>query len=108
MLRRRVRLKKRLPNYVLAKEIVIVVVESRDIDIDCFAENAAIAELIAIELFRREVWVGVETREIGRSIRCRRDVAGEIEVFLDIGRRSHSVRKSRPHGLLVSGRPQEL
>ena len=60
---------------ILAEEIVIVVIEPGEIDIEVLAQQTAVAQFVAIELFRSEVGIGVEAREIRRSVRQCLDVA---------------------------------
>ena len=52
---------------VFTKKIVVMIVKPSDIDVEILAEEPAVSELITIELFRREIRIGIEAREKRRS-----------------------------------------
>jgi len=96
-----------LPGYVLAKQIVIVIIEARDIDIELTAQETTVAKFVAIELFGNEIGIGIETGEEGRSGRGGGNVAGEIEVRLGIGGRPEGVGEGRPDRLSLGRCPEQ-
>src|SRR5579872_3766882 len=49
---------------ILAEKVVVMVIERGDIDVDFLAEQATITNLRAVELLRRKVRIGVESRQI--------------------------------------------
>ena len=97
----------RLPGYVLAEKVMVVVIKTCDIDIELTAQQPAIAEFVTIELFGSEIWIGVETSEEWDAIRRGGNVAGEVEVRLGIRRRPQGMCKGRPDGLLFGRCPEE-
>src|SRR5580692_10288679 len=62
---RRIRFQVRLSHDVLAEKVVVMVVKSRDVDVEFLSEETAVTEFVTVELFRREIGIGVESREIG-------------------------------------------
>lgn len=92
---------------ILAEQVVVMIIKGGNIDIQRLAEEMAVPQFGAIKLFRREVWVGVESRQIGRPVRQYPDQTQEIEILLGVGRRAQGVRKSGPDGLLLAGRPEK-
>src|ERR1022692_3645987 len=71
------------------------------------AQKTPVTGFIAVQLFRREVGVGIESREIGCPVRGRPDIAEEIKVLLGIGRGSPGVCKRRPNALMFVGSPKK-
>src|ERR1700733_1830821 len=106
MHRLRAGLKVRLSGYVFTKKIVVMVVKTSDIYVEFFAEDTAVAQLIAVQLFWRKVGVGVEARERRRAVGRCANVAQEIEIFLRIGRSAQGVRESCPDGLVFARCPE--
>ena len=84
-----------------------MVIESGYIDIDFLAQEAAISELIAVQLFGREARVGVESCEIRRTVGRVANIAQEVKILLGIGRRAYGVRESGPDGLVFAGCPEQ-
>src|SRR5579862_10039381 len=84
-----------------------MVIKRRYVNVDFGAEQAPVAEFIAIELFYRKVRVGIKSREIRCSIGGRRYVPQKAEVFLGIGGGTQCMRKRCPDGLAIARRPKQ-
>src|SRR5579872_3486976 len=84
-----------------------MVVESRDVEENLLTHQEPVPRLIAVEFFRFEIGIGIETRKERKTVH---DVAGETEeskICLRIGGSSNRVREGRPDALFVTGGPEQ-
>src|SRR6185437_12277995 len=100
-------LKEKCPRYFVAKQVIVMIEKSRDIDVKLLPNCAPVAQFVAVELFGREISTRVESDTDRQPTRRAGDIPQGTKISLQIGRSSHGMGKSRPHGLRVCWGPEE-
>src|SRR5271154_795221 len=107
MRRRRIVLDVRRSGDLFAEEIVISVEKAGDIHVNVVPQQSAVTQLVAVQFFRLEASISVETRKEGQSIWRDANKSSKEKIFLHARRRTHRSRSRQPYRLRVRRRPQQ-
>ncbi len=100
MRRRRIVFEGKASRDLLVEQIVIVVIKTGDTECELLADQPPVSQFVAVELFRREVGIGIESGKFRQPARADSDETRKVEVFFGVGWSSQGVRKGRPDCLL--------